>query len=542
MQSRNIIIGLMLVGTIVALEAQMSSNRRGAASHFQTSDRCIACHNGLTARSGEDISIGFDWRPTMMANSARDPYWQAGVRREILDHPQARAAIEGECSICHMPMARFTAHAAGREGEIFSHLPFNPARPTDRLAADGVSCALCHRIEAANLGKRESFIGGFVIDATLKEDEWRAYGPFQVDAGRTAVMRSSSGFRPTEGTHMRQSEVCATCHTLYTKTVTPDGFAKEEFPEQVPYQEWLHSSYNTARSCQSCHMPAISGEAPISSVLGQLHSGVERHTFLGGNFFMQRLFARFGPELAAAAIPQDFSAAAFKTLEHLEKESARLRIERAEFSGGHLRVMVAVENLAGHKLPTAYPSRRAWLNFTVRDRQGNVVFESGAFRPDGSIEGNDNDADGARWEPHYTEITRPDQVQIYEPIMADSAGRVTTGLLQAVRYVKDNRLLPRGFDKQTAPADIAVRGEAANDADFSGGGDRVTYMVETGQARGPFHVQVKLYYQPIGYRWAHNLRSYNAFEPQRFSGYFEALAAGSGAVLAAAETTGGSPE
>ena len=49
---------------------------------FQTSDRCFACHNGLSTSAGEDISIGFSWRPTMMANSARDPYWQAGVRRE----------------------------------------------------------------------------------------------------------------------------------------------------------------------------------------------------------------------------------------------------------------------------------------------------------------------------------------------------------------------------------------------------------------------------------------------------------------------------
>ena len=28
---------------------------------FQTSDRCVACHNGLT-KDGKDISIGIDWR------------------------------------------------------------------------------------------------------------------------------------------------------------------------------------------------------------------------------------------------------------------------------------------------------------------------------------------------------------------------------------------------------------------------------------------------------------------------------------------------
>jgi len=83
---------------------------------FQTSDRCFACHNGLTTPQGEDISIGFSWRPTMMANAALDPYWHAGVRRESLDHPESKALIEDECSKCHMPMARYQAH-------------FEPGRP-----------------------------------------------------------------------------------------------------------------------------------------------------------------------------------------------------------------------------------------------------------------------------------------------------------------------------------------------------------------------------------------------------------------------------
>src|SRR5215510_11086149 len=64
---------------------------------FQASDRCFACHNGLSTAAGEDISIGFGWRPSIMANSARDPYWQAGVRRETIDHAKAKAEIEDEC-------------------------------------------------------------------------------------------------------------------------------------------------------------------------------------------------------------------------------------------------------------------------------------------------------------------------------------------------------------------------------------------------------------------------------------------------------------
>src|ERR1700757_1293170 len=63
---------------------------------FHTSDRCLACHNGLTTPSGEDVSIGLDWRASIMANAPRDPYWQASIRRESIDHAEAKADIEDE--------------------------------------------------------------------------------------------------------------------------------------------------------------------------------------------------------------------------------------------------------------------------------------------------------------------------------------------------------------------------------------------------------------------------------------------------------------
>jgi hypothetical protein len=537
--------GWMLAILIVASpRAAAPEPQRGPASVrptamlFQTSDNCMACHNGLTTPSGEDVSIGSSWRASMMANSSRDPYWQAAVRREVLDHPAARAEIEDECSICHMPMATAQARAAGQHGEIFAHLPIDAAAtPEALLAADGVSCTVCHQIQPAKLGTKASFTGGFLVDTTTPPESRAIFGPFQVDAGRTAVMRSATGFQPAEGAHIRQSEMCATCHTLYTKALGPGGKVIGELPEQVPYLEWRHSAYRAERSCQSCHMPVVAEPTPIASVLGEPRPGFARHVFRGGNFFMLRMLNRYRAELGVAALPQELEASARATVQHLQSETATLTIERAERSAGRVGIDLAIGNLAGHKLPTGYPSRRVWVNLVVRDGTGRTLFESGALAASGLIEGNDNDADPAKHEPHYVEIREPGQVQIYESIMADAAGAVTTGLLSGVRFVKDNRLLPAGFDKTTADADIAVQGEAARDADFSAAGDRVRYAVDISGAEGPVTVEARLYFQPIAFRWAQNLRRYDAAETRRFVSYFESMSTGSAEVLARAVAT-----
>jgi hypothetical protein len=277
----------------------------------------------------------------------------------------------------------------------------------------------------------------------------------------------------------------------------------------------------------------------MTSVFGVPRTGFSRHTFIGGNFFMQRMLNRFRAELSIPVEPHELDAAAHRTIAHLQSESARLSIEHVELRDGRLHASISAENLGGHKLPTAYPSRRAWLHVTIRDRGGQIMFESAAFNRDGSIHGNDNDADGAHVEPHYVEITRPDQVQIYESVMVGSDGALTTGPLTAVRYVKDNRLLPRGFDKRTASNDVAVQGEATGDADFVGGKDSIRYSVALGNAPGPFQVDAELWFQPIAYRWAMNLKRYDAVEPSRFVRYYEHMAAESAIVLARAAGTSG---
>ena len=505
---------------------------------FDVAGQCMACHNGIISPDGLDISFGTSWRPSMMANSARDPYWQAAVKRETMDHPDAAAAIQDECSKCHMPMARFQAHAAGQQFESFGKLPWQrgtgtPAR-TLALARDGVSCTMCHQIQAEGLGTEETFVGEFEVDTETPLGQRPVYGPYDVPEGASRAMLSSGRFLPTRSEHVRESGLCASCHTLYTHARNDAGEVVGELPEQVPYLEWLHSDYPDEQSCQGCHMPKVEGQTNISSTLPNPRPDVRKHVFRGGNFFVPRIFNLYRTELAVTALPAELDAMVNATEQFLANRTAEVAVESQAVEDGTLRFDVAVTNLAGHKLPSAYPSRRAWLHVTVADADGHAVFESGALRRDGSIVGNDNDNDAARYEPHYATIDDPDQVQVYEAIMADHRGGVTTGLIFGVEYLKDSRLLPRGFDKATADADIAVHGAAADDPDFTASGDRVRYRVDVSQRAGPFTVQAELWYQPIGFRWARNLGEYDAPEPNRFVRFYDSLSHVSGTILAEA--------
>jgi hypothetical protein len=516
-------------------DENVDANPHSDTSLFTHSENCVACHNKLTTPSGEDVSIGSMWSATIMANSARDPYWQAAVRRETIDHPTRAAEIEDECASCHAPMAQRITRAAGRKGQVFAYLPLTKEdSPVQRLAGDGISCTVCHQIARDGLGTRATFNANFVMRPTPADGARRIFGRHDVDAGRRTIMRSASGFVQEQSPHITQSELCASCHTLITTAYDRSGSVVGQLHEQMTYQEWQHSEFATdLRSCQSCHMPAASGPLRIASVLGEFRDTLARHLFVGGNAYMVRLLNRYRTELGVTALPAHLESIARATEIQLEQQTARVALSDPQFSHGTLAFDVAARNLTGHKFPTGYPARRTWLHVRVTDSSGDIVFESGAIDDTGAIRGNDNDADPLKYEPHYEEISGADQVQIYEPILGDLGGRPTTGLLTATQYLKDNRLLPRGFDKSTADQEIGVYGTAARDPDFASGGDTVRYRVSVSGA-SPFRVDVELRYQAIGHRWAHNLRAYDAAEAERFVAYYAATSYASSVVVATA--------
>ena len=221
--------------------------------------------------------------------------------------------------------------------------------------------------------------------------------------------------------------------------------------------------------------------------------GFARHGFLGANTVVLGLLEANRGELGVTAAGLDATVA--RTREFL-KGAAGIAILSANRSEDSLEVVIEVVNNTGHKLPTGYPSRRAWINFQVLDGDGNRLFQSGRMRSDGSIVGVNADNNPPNYEPHWRVITRESQVQVYESIMGDTEGVATYTLLAGAQYLKDNRIPPAGFDKQQVPQDVAVVGRAMDDRDFNAGKDRVIYRIPV-TATGPLVVKAALRYQPL---------------------------------------------
>ncbi|MBK7189219.1 MAG: hypothetical protein IPH86_11175 [bacterium] len=303
------------------------------------------------------------------------------------------------------------------------------------LAGDGVSCTVCHQILPRNLGHAASFTGNFEIGRARE-----IFGPY--DDVFTRPMQNHVNYTPKFGAHTQDSALCATCHTLFTPILDAKGEITGQFPEQVPYLEWRNSVYAArGRHCQECHMPRIDEPTQVSTRPPWLDPRAPfwRHQFVGGNAFLLGMLKDNAEALQANASPADFDQSIAHTRRQLQK--AAMLTAQGRRDGQQLELTVLVENLTGHKFPTGFPYRRAWLHVRARDANGETVFESGATDERGRIRGV-----GPGYSVHWDVITRPDQVQIYEAALGDAAGQPTRSLLRATRYLATTGCHPRVSD------------------------------------------------------------------------------------------------
>ncbi len=520
-------------------------------SLFTGSGKCAGCHgkdpNSFASIAGQsnpampmpdgwDVNVTDYWRSTLMANSARDPFWQAKVRHEVMVNPSHQLELEDKCTSCHAPMGHFAAHHDGEPHYTMAALL------QDSLAMDGVSCVACHQ-QAPNAGEHHSgnleFDDSLEFNADMFVHTYKSYGPYGAGKDEPPLydlpMMQYAFYKPLYGEHVPSGEICAGCHTLVTHATDLEGeYTGIDYVEQATYHEWLNSTYaddgEEPATCNACHMPRIEDPVVISSgyVFLEPRTPFGLHTLVGGNAQMLEIMRDNTDALGLETAPELFDSTLQRTRNMLRNETVDLQVNMGDWTDGDGAICdVQLTNKAGHKFPSGYPARRAWIEVKAT-QSGQVIWHSGQWE-NGSITGVD-EAGLAVYEPHHTIIDDPLQVQIYELVTADVNGDPTNVLERAASSLKDNRLTPKGFSYSHAVYDTTrVEGLALSDPNFDVGLGRhtVTYEMSSSVAMttAAIDVEVKVWYQAIPPRWVESMFAFEDSTIQAFQAFFEAQGA-----------------
>lgn len=477
--------------------------REAQTDYFRSASNCSICHLAATSEAlrdgaGRDVSQSTLWQTSMMSFSARDPIYLATFAHELEELPAGRAIIEATCTRCHAPAASHERTLAGGH-ESFEALTTG-TDAIDAMGREGVTCTMCHQITDEGLGTEASFTGGWVIGEGRE-----LFGP-HADPDVDTMMQQS-GFTPALATHLGDSAACATCHTVITRALDDAGeVVGPPFPEQVPYLEWRNSEYVDGgprdASCQDCHTPRRDADGqPITAIIANRPAGLaarspfSQHTFVGANAYGLELI-RDNQDFVGTQLPRDAITESVVRTDALLATSATVSIESATVEEGTLRLQIRVENQCGHKFPTSYPTRRAWLRVTATDEAGDTIWMSGGVNDQGALVDRQGRVLEGPMAPlgHRDVVERQDQVQVWHTEMADLEGQRTHVLLRAGSYLVDNRILPHGWSPDHPDAALTMPVGTEDDDDFVAGSDTVEYRIPEA---GVVTVRAELLYQPI---------------------------------------------
>lgn len=380
---------LSLILVICALSMfvmSCSKTQHFELSRFISPETCSGCH-------GE---IYNQWKSSMHNLSHRDVVYRDIAHyllKGLTDKDEIREAES--CVKCHTPVG------------VLSGFPKKTSDELDKvpeLAQEGIQCDYCHSVT----GAYEMYNNGLTLDPGHGEaDAGTKRGPFKdskSDFHKSAFSEFHTG-----------SKICGTCHNV--KHVAFGTWL------ETTYEEWEKGPYNSDDPekrvpCQGCHMyhrPGIpatgSTERPknpgIAADGGPERKHIFTHYFVGGNSFVPGLFK---------------DAVKVKMAEERLKNAAEILIDDSKASDG--RIAVVIKNTgAGHYLPTGLTDvRQMWLEITLRDRSGRLIYSSGMPDSHGYL---------------------PENAIVYNTVFGDGKGNPVINIAKAREILKDRRIPPR---------------------------------------------------------------------------------------------------
>ncbi len=446
------------------------------------------------------------------------------------------------CLRCHSPVGANLGESTF-ESNLDRH-------PTSR---EGITCVVCHRINMPYnkvSGRLALVEGGLTapvfgpegnsgVKQVLDKPEKFRVVTDEKEPGRK-IHTEAKVFQP-----IKTSTFCGSCHdvTLF------NGFRLEE-----AFSEYRMSpAAAKGVTCQDCHMGKIEGkvsgyaEGP-AAVIGDvpteprkltrhlfsgpdypvIHPGIFPHNQKASEFKTMREWLQFkhkegwGTDAFEDAIPAGYKfpkpwqsvddrydareilKEQFELLEFAKR--ARLEVlrngyilddivvDRSDVSGIAFRVRVR-NGTDGHNVPTGFTGERlVWLQVTVKDRDGNVVFKSGDRDPNGDVR------DGHSSYVHAGKVKLDPYLFSLQSIFVTQNGR--GGEIEHVIPIPfPTFALPRVLPSTTS---LVFSGEPATERNHKKGiepnGERwASYEVTGSQltGQGPYTATVKLIAQAV---------------------------------------------
>jgi uncharacterized repeat protein (TIGR01451 family) len=479
-------------------------------SEIPSSADCDICHSE---------PIYDKWRGSMMSQATRDPLFWSALNIANVDAPNS-----GEyCLRCHTPKGWLEGRNSPSNGSGLS---------TSDLA-DGVSCALCHRLvdshqslndEATLIDAtiRDALVNPIPLDfigsgAIIVDPDDRRRGPFSFGLSLPYHSAYQTDFFHQTKNAVTSSRLCGSCHNVsnpvlswdeersqfwinQTNNPAPSFDNQDLFRIETTYDEWLYSDYanggvyapqfagnisdGIVESCQDCHMLRTQGTAADSAfnpILRDCRTTgcLPEHTFLGANSWVPTLLQNSDWRLYALSDSQYLDSTILEA-ERFVRKAASITLNLKTLNT-HKVATVRVTNNTGHKLPTGYPEgRQMWIYLSAYDESGEKVFESGTY----------NSSTG--------QLERDTHIKVYEakqgitPEFAEWLNKVpgeTFHFILNNTIIKDNRIPPQGFSL----IDYQEMGLQSVGAFYSDGQnwDETTYTLPLETER----VYARLYYQ-----------------------------------------------
>jgi hypothetical protein len=303
------------------------------------------------------------WRGDAHARSARNPRFLELYQDLLLQRPDGRAV----CASCHAPTLDFADPAT------------DDLRLAAGVAAEGVHCDFCHKVQEVSTEHVGLAHGRFGMQLLRPRDGQLFFGPLQDPA------RAEDAYAPV----YQESRYCSACHQGTVFGIHAYG----------TYSEWLASpAAQEGKQCQSCHMTPDGRTTNVAPS----HGGIERDSatlashgfFPGGKEAMLRRAIRLTAEL--------------------QREETQVRC-----------TVDVVASDVGHRVPTGFIDRHLILVIEGFDQRGQLIAPlSSPLLPEaaGDLSGHPG--------------------RLFARLLTDAAGRGPIPFWQATQEPIDTRLEP----------------------------------------------------------------------------------------------------